>query len=79
MTYVTISAKISKELYEKIKKYDIPISKVVRRALEEEVRAAEEEEIKKVFERIGRILERIPSEEITNLIRESREENETAI
>jgi len=76
---VTISAKISKELYEKIKKYDIPISKVVRRALEEEVRAAEEEEIKKVFERIGRILERIPSEEITNLIRESREENETAI
>jgi len=79
LTYVTISAKISKELYEKIKKYDIPISKVVRRALEEEVRAAEEEEIKKVFERIGRILERIPSEEITNLIRENREENETAI
>ncbi|MEM3590784.1 MAG: type II toxin-antitoxin system CcdA family antitoxin [Candidatus Bathyarchaeia archaeon] len=79
MTYVTISAKISKELYEKIKKYEIPISKVVKRALEEEVRAAEEEEIKKAFERMGRILERIPPEEIANLIRESREENEATI
>ncbi|MBO3768836.1 MAG: type II toxin-antitoxin system CcdA family antitoxin [Thermoproteota archaeon] len=74
MEYVTISAKIEKELREKLRKYNIPISKVVRKALEEEVKRAEEEEVRKALEKIGRILEKIPDEEIVRLIREDREE-----
>lgn len=42
MAKVNISAKIDKELYEKLKKYGISVSKIVRRALEEEARRAEE-------------------------------------
>ncbi|MBS7648077.1 MAG: type II toxin-antitoxin system CcdA family antitoxin [Candidatus Bathyarchaeia archaeon] len=74
MVYVTISAKINKELHEKLKKYGISVSKVVRRALEEEARRAEEEEVKRALERLGRILVKMPPEEIANSIRESREE-----
>ena len=71
---MTVSAKIDRELHEKLKKYGIPISKVIRRALEEEVKKAEKEEVKKALEKIGRTLEKIPSDEIIRLIRESREE-----
>jgi hypothetical protein len=74
LVYVTVSAKIDRELYEKLKRYGIQVSRVVRKALEEEVRRAEEEEVKKLLERMGGILEKIPSEEIVKSIRESREE-----
>jgi predicted Fe-Mo cluster-binding NifX family protein len=74
LVYVTVSAKIDRELYEKLKRYGIQVSRVVRKALEEEVRRAEEGEVKKLLERMGGILEKIPSEEIVKSIRESREE-----
>ncbi|MBO3754597.1 MAG: type II toxin-antitoxin system CcdA family antitoxin [Candidatus Brockarchaeota archaeon] len=74
MAYVTVSAKIDRELREKLRKYGIPVSKVVRKALEEEVRRVEEEEVRKALQRIGGVLEKIPSEEIAALIREGREE-----
>jgi len=74
LVYVTVSDKIDRELYEKLKRYGIQVSRVVRKALEEEVRRAEEEEVKKLLERMGCILEKIPSEEIVKSIRESREE-----
>jgi len=74
MAYVTVSAKISKELHEKLKKYGILISKVVKRALEEEVKKAEEDEVKRALEKLGRILAKLPLEEIVYSIRESREE-----
>ena len=74
MAQVTVSAKIDKELHEKLKKYGIPISRVVRRALEEEVKRAEKEEVKRALEKIGRTLEKIPPDEVVKLIRESREE-----
>jgi len=73
LAYVTISAKIDRELREKLRKYGIPISKVVRAALEEEVRRAEEERVKSSLERIGEVLKKIPSEEMVESIRASRE------
>jgi len=72
LTYVTVSAKIDRELREKLRKYSISISKVVRRALEEEVKKAEEEEVKRALGRIGEVLEKIPADEVVELIRESR-------
>jgi len=72
--YVTVSAKIRRELYVKLKKYGVPISRVVRRALEEEVRRREEEEVRAALSKAQEILSRIPSTEIVEVVRASREE-----
>ena len=74
MEYVTVSAKVRRELYEKLKSYRIPISNVIKRALEEEVRRREEEEIRKMLEKAQAILKKIPLEEIVDAVRASREE-----
>ena len=72
MRYVTVSAKISRELYEKLKKHGVPVSRVIKRALEEEVRRREEEEIKKALAKAQSILQKIPPEEIIEAVREGR-------
>jgi post-segregation antitoxin (ccd killing protein) len=72
--YVTASARIRRELYEKLKRYDIVISDVIRRALEEEVRRREEEEVARMLDKAQEILARIPSEELVEAIRAGREE-----
>ncbi len=74
MGYVTVSARIRRELYEKLKKYSVNVSDVIRRALEEEVRRREEEEVAKMLDKAQEILARIPSEELVEAIRASREE-----
>jgi len=72
--YVTVSAKIRRELYEKLRKYGIVVSDVIRKALEEEVRRREEEEIKEALGKAQKILKKIPSKEIVNAVRAGREE-----
>lgn len=74
MSYVTVSAKIKKEFYQKLKKYRIPISKVIRKALEEEVQKREEEEIREALARAQEILRKIPSTEIVQAVRTTRDE-----
>jgi len=74
MSYVTVSAKIRRELYEKLKAYGITVSSVIRRALEEEVRKAEEREVKKALARAQAVLRKIPPEEIVEAVRAGREE-----
>jgi len=72
--YVTVSAKVRRELYEKLKRLGVPISRVIRRALEEEVRRREEEEIREALAEAQRILSKIPPGELVEAIRSSREE-----
>jgi len=72
--WVTVSAKIRKELYEKLKRYGVPISEVIRKALEEEVRRREEKEVREALKRAQEILMKIPPEEIVTAVRSSREE-----
>jgi antitoxin CcdA len=72
--YVTVSARIRRELYEKLKRYGIVVSDVIRRALEEEVRRREGEEVAKMLDKAQEILARIPSEELVEAIRSDREE-----
>ena len=74
MGYVTVSARIRRELYEKLKRYGVNVSDVIRRALEEEVRRREEEEVARMLDKAQEILARIPSEELVEAIRVSREE-----
>ncbi len=74
LAWVTVSAKIRRNLYEKIKKYSIPVSDVIRKALIEEVQRREEEEARRALRRAQEILKKIPSDEVVTLIRSSREE-----
>lgn len=74
MEYVTVSAKVRREFYKKLKSYRIPISSVIKRALEEEVRRREEEEIRKMLAKAQTTLRKIPPEEIVDAVRASREE-----
>jgi len=46
MSYVTVSVKVKRELWEKLKKYNINISEVIMEALEKKVR---EEEAKRLI------------------------------
>ena len=71
---VTITAKIPKELKEKIRRLNINASRVIREALEAEVRRREEERLKALAREVSRILNKIPKEEIVRTIREARGE-----
>ena len=72
MTYVTVSAKISRELKRLLDKYKIKPGPIIRRALEEEVKrcilADLEEKVKKLSDK----LVSIPDDEIAKIIREDR-------
>jgi len=69
-----VSAKIRRDLYEKLRRYGISVSEVIRRALEEEVRRREEQEVRNALECAQEILRKIPPEEIVSVVRSSREE-----
>ena len=73
VSYAVVSARIRRELYEKLKRYGIPVSEVVRRVLEE-VGRREEMEIREALARAQGILKRIPPEELVEAVRASREE-----
>lgn len=75
MSWVTVSTKVRKELWEKAKQYNINVSEVLRKALEEEVKRREEEEARKSAKRIAKELKelKILPEEVTRLIREDRD------
>ncbi|ADX82105.1 type II toxin-antitoxin system CcdA family antitoxin [Saccharolobus islandicus] len=71
MEWVTISTKVRRELLEKAKEYNINVSEVLRKALEEEVRKREEEEARKSAEKIAKEL-KFSEEEVARLIEEDR-------
>jgi len=73
-SYVTVSTRILKELWDKLRKYCIDVSEVIIRALEE-VAKREEEDVKKMLERTGKILEKVPEERIVETIRSMRGES----
>jgi antitoxin CcdA len=71
VSWVTVSTKVKKEILEKARKYNINISEVLRKALEQEIARREEEEARKSTERISKEL-RLSEEEVARLIREDR-------
>jgi post-segregation antitoxin (ccd killing protein) len=72
MSWATVSTKVKKEILEKARKYNINISEVLRKALEQEIARREEEEARKSTEKISKEL-RLPDEEVAKLIKEDRE------
>lgn len=70
---MTVSAKVKEELWRRLKKYGVNVSEVIRRALEEEVRRREEEELGELLDEASRILRKLSEEEIVEAVRWSRE------
>ena len=56
-----------------MKKFKIKPSKILRKALEDEVKKREVAELKEEIERLKPILEKIPVEDIVKSIREDRD------
>ena len=67
-----ISVRIPPDLKDDLKRYGIEVSEVTRKALEEEVRRREREELQGMAEELGEFLEKIPRERIVEGIREDR-------
>lgn len=71
---VVVSAKVPKEVKEELKKQNVNISKVVREALEKEIKKRRVEGLKRRYSEIKPILDKISAQEVTQLIRKDREQ-----
>ncbi len=67
-----ISVRVPQELKDDLKRYGIEVSEVTRKALEEEVKRREREELQGMAEELGEFLEKISRERIVKGIREDR-------
>ena len=73
MGYTTVSAKIPREIKEKLDEYGIKPSEVIRRAIYEEIKKAELRKLKKRAALIRPIIEKLPGKDVAESIREDRE------
>jgi hypothetical protein len=71
--YETVSVKVPVELKEKIRKLRIKTGDVLRKALEEEVRRREVEEINRELKELHPVLQKIKIEDVVASIREDRD------
>ena len=69
---VTVSTKIPQELKEKIKQLKIKPSKLLRKAIEDEIRRREAEKLKEDIEKLKPTLNKVSVEDIVKAIREDR-------
>lgn len=70
---VTVSTKIPKQLKEKMDQLKIKPSKLLRKAIEDEIKRRETEELKKEIDNLKPILEKVRMEDIVKSIREDRD------
>jgi len=70
---VTVSTKIPKPLKEKMIKLKIKPSKLLRKAIEDEVKRREMEELKGQIAKLKPILDKVSIEDIVKSIREDRD------
>ncbi|MGA2683037.1 MAG: type II toxin-antitoxin system CcdA family antitoxin [Candidatus Bathyarchaeia archaeon] len=70
---VTVSTKIPKQLKEKMRTLKIKPSKILRKAIEDEIKRKEAEQLKQEIIRLKPILEKVGMEDIVSSIREDRE------
>jgi len=70
---VTVSTKIPKQLKERMQRLKIKPSKILKKALEDEVKKRELEELKEEINRLKPILNKINTEDTVKSIREDRD------
>jgi len=68
-----LTVRVDKTLKGKIRKYKISASKIARKAIEEEIRKYERQELTDAVIEMKTLLEKIPDEEIIKAVRESRD------
>ncbi len=73
MDYTTVSAKIPREIKQKIEEYGIKPSEVIRKAIQNEIKKYELMNLKKESELLKPIINKIKSEQVAKSIREDRE------
>lgn len=71
--YETVSVKVPAEMKQKMRKYGIKPSKLLRETLEQEIRKREIEEIKSEIQELGDALDRIDMAQVVSSIRADRE------
>jgi len=71
--YVTVSAKVRREVKAEAERLGIRISEVLRKALEEEVRLRQLAELEGKISEVKEILDKLDTERIVKSIREDRE------
>lgn len=71
--YETVSVKVPAEIKQKLKKYGIKPSKLLRKTLEQEIRRREMEEIRIEIQNLSDALDRIDMADVVATIREDRE------
>jgi len=71
--YQTVSVKVPAEMKQKLKKYGIKPSKLLRKTLEQEIRKREIEEIKTEIQDLGDALTRIDMTDVVSTIRTDRD------
>ena len=70
---VTVSTKIPKPLKEKMIKFKIKPSKLLRKAIEDEIRRKELEELEDEIDRLKPIFDKISTQDAVKSIREDRD------
>ncbi|MCL4435705.1 MAG: hypothetical protein M1503_00645 [Thaumarchaeota archaeon] len=70
---VTVSAKIPKQLKEKMRRLKIKPSKILRKALEDEVKKREIAELKEEINKLKPVLEKVSMADIVKSIRDDRD------
>jgi len=71
--YVTVSVKIPRKLKEKLEKYGIKPSELLRKAIMEELRRREIENLEKMREELNEVIAKFSKNFIVKSIREDRE------
>ena len=72
---VVVSVRVPRQLKEKLEKYGINVSELVRKKLAEEVEEIEREEIRKLLDELKSALQgRVDPRELSKLVEEEREE-----
>lgn len=67
-----ISVRVPQELKDDLKRYDVEVSEVTRKALVEEVEKRKMQELEKIAEELGEDLSKIPDERIVESIGDTR-------
>ena len=71
--FVTVSTKIPKQLKEKMKTLKIKPSKLLRKAIEDEIKRKEADQLREEIDKLKPLLEKVSMEDIVKSIREDRE------
>jgi len=71
--YVTVSVKIPVEVRDKLRKYGVKISELLKRAIYEELRRREVEEVERELRQLRHVLKGFSREFVVKALREDRE------